>query len=78
MNLRKNPALSENAEVAYIKLKLRYKTDPIFWLCVYPILKFPAQIGILWGGMVIVFSRIINGEFGRLYAAITKKFRLYF
>lgn len=78
MHLRKNPALSHNTQKAYIKLKSRYKKNLIFWLCTYPILKFPARIGILWGGVVIVFSRVINGEFGRLYTAITKKFRLHF
>jgi len=73
MQLRSTNLPKESAEVAYGELKSRYHGEPVFWACSVPILKLPLRLAMLWGAGVIICSRLINGEFGRLFVAMKTK-----
>jgi glycosyltransferase involved in cell wall biosynthesis len=73
MQLRSGNSPIDAAELSYEELTKRYSKEPLFWICSAPILKLPSQFAILWGAAVIVCSRLINGEFGRLWVAVRQK-----
>jgi len=73
MQLRSTNLPKESAAVTYGELKSRYHGEPLFWVCSAPILKLPPQLAMVWGTVVIIFSRLLNGEFGRLFVAIKQR-----
>jgi abequosyltransferase len=73
INLRTNPSPNVNLNESYLILKKRFKFELFFWLCSFPILKLPRRAAVIWGYGVIVISRLINGEFGRLFVALKTK-----
>jgi glycosyltransferase involved in cell wall biosynthesis len=73
INLRTNPSPNVSLNESYQILKKRFKFELFFWLCSFPILKLPRRVAVIWGYGVIVLSRLINGEFGRLFVALKTK-----
>lgn len=73
MQLRSEQSAIGAADLAYAELKHRYHQEILFWLCSAPILKMPLKLALFWGSIVIVCSRIINGEFGRLFLALNRR-----
>lgn len=55
------------------RMKYRYKSYFLFWICAMPILKFPSKIALLWGYVLIFLGRLLNGELGRLWVAIREQ-----
>ena len=73
MQLRADNSPKGAAELSYVELKRRYNKEPLFWICSAPLLKLPFQLAMFWGATVIVLSRLVNGEFGRLWVAVREK-----
>jgi abequosyltransferase len=71
--LRAADVMEIRAVEVYAELYSRYHKEPLFWLCCMPILKFPVTLARLWGYGLIVFGRLVNGEFGRLWVAVREK-----
>lgn len=62
---------------SYKTLKKLYGNKILFWICLYPILKWTRIFAKIWAVTCILTSRVISMEFGRLYIAVTKKLRLF-
>jgi glycosyltransferase involved in cell wall biosynthesis len=77
INLRLDKASNagQAAKNSYERLYSQNKNEFFFWICTFPILKFPKNIAILWGFALIIISRLCNLEFGRLFVAIKNKLR---
>jgi len=73
MQLRSESSAKGAAELSYVELKRRYSNETLFWICSAPLLKFPFKLAMFWGATIIVLSRLVNGEFGRLWVAVQKK-----
>lgn len=73
ISLRRSKCSNGSFNEIYLRMRARYKHEPFYWLCVYPVLKFPKQIAIFWGVTLIVISRIIKGEFYRLFVVLKSK-----
>ncbi|MBT3811762.1 MAG: glycosyltransferase family 2 protein [Gammaproteobacteria bacterium] len=73
LTLRCNKEVKACLNESRIKMRARYKYEPLYWLCVYPMLHAPKMIVGFWAVTLIVISRLITGEFGRLYAALKSK-----
>lgn len=70
INLRKKAQSIIIIDSSYVALHKLYRHEILFWLCCFPVLKFPKWIACFWGYALLALGRIINGEFGRLWVAI--------
>ena len=54
-----------NLEKTYEQLSKRYHSRVIFYVCVYPILKFPRALAFLVGSLIVLLGRLMNGDLMR-------------
>jgi glycosyltransferase involved in cell wall biosynthesis len=60
----------------YDRFHKRYKGRWCFYLWIYPILKWPRLLAIMWGAMATIIGRILNGDLIRgIFFALNKVFR---
>lgn len=60
----------------YDRFHKRYKGRWCFYLWIYPIIKLPKTLAIMWGGMATIIGRVINGDLQRgVSFAVNKVFR---
>ena len=63
--LRQRMVAGEDLEVAWRRFYTRYSSYSIFWLCIAPILRLPRPLALIWGAVVLVIGRSLDGDFLR-------------
>ena len=67
---------SDEIVTAYFTFNRRYKSRLCFYIWIYPILKWPRPLAIMWGGMATIIGRILNGDLKRgIFFALNTFFR---
>lgn len=52
-----------------------YARYPSYWICLYPLIRLPLPIAELWGWTLMLASRLVAGEFGRVVSFVWGRLR---